>query len=197
MEAMRIIMDEHQALGAVLHAVRHLIGEIGAGRLKPDFALLRAMVHYLEAYPEKRHHPKEDQYLFAPLKRRTAEGAAALARLEREHAESETRIEALETALAAYTHAPASGLEGFAGAFEAYAAFYREHMLLEEREVLPLVVQHFTDADWAAAAAGFAANADPLAGSREGEEDFARLFSKLAAAAPPPIGFGDGPYREE
>ena len=30
MEAMRIIMDEHQALGAVLHAVRHLIGEIGA-----------------------------------------------------------------------------------------------------------------------------------------------------------------------
>ena len=58
MEAMRIIMDEHQALGAVLHAVRHLIGEIGAGRLKPDFALLEAMLHYLEAYPEKRHHPK-------------------------------------------------------------------------------------------------------------------------------------------
>jgi hemerythrin-like domain-containing protein len=196
MEAMRIIMDEHQALGAVLHAMRHLIGEIGAGRLKPDFALLEAMLHYLEAYPEKRHHPKEDQYLFAPLKRRTAEGAAALARLEREHAEAEARIAALEAALAAYTQAPATGLERFAAAFEAYAAFYREHMLLEEREVLPLVKQYFTEADWAAAAAGFAADADPLAGSRAGEEDFARLFSRLTAAAPPPIGFGDGPFRE-
>ena len=196
MEAMRIIMDEHQALGAVLHAMRHLIGELGAGRLRPDFALLRAMVHYLEAYPEKRHHPKEDQYLFAPLKRRTAEGAAVLARLEREHAEAEARINALETALAAYTHAPATGLAAFAQAFEAYAAFYREHMLLEEREVLPLVVAHFTEADWAAAAAGFAANADPLAGTREGEEDFGRLFSRLTAAAPPPIGFGDGPFRD-
>ena len=68
MDAMRILMDEHQSLAAIIHAIRHMIGEIEAGRLQPDHKLLEAMVHYLEAYPEKRHHPKEDAFLFGPLR---------------------------------------------------------------------------------------------------------------------------------
>ena len=68
MEAMRIIMDEHQSLAAIIHAIRLMIHEIGAGKLQPDFKLFAAMVRYLDAYPEKRHHPKEDAFLFAPLK---------------------------------------------------------------------------------------------------------------------------------
>jgi hypothetical protein len=71
MDAMRILMDEHQSLAAIIHAIRHMIGEIGAGRLQPDHKLLEAMVHYLDAYPEKRHHPKEDAFLFGPLRART------------------------------------------------------------------------------------------------------------------------------
>ena len=95
MDAMRILMDEHQSLAAIIHAIRHMIGEIEAGRLQPDHKLLEAMVHYLEAYPEKRHHPKEDAFLFAPLKARTHEGDEALARLEAEHAQAEARIATL------------------------------------------------------------------------------------------------------
>ena len=137
MEALRIIMDEHQSLAAILHAMRHIIGEIGAGRLQPDFGLLRAMVYYLDAYPEQSHHPKEDRYLFAPLKRRTDEGATALAQLAQDHAESERRIHALEAALGMYADDASEGLGAFSQAFERYAAFYREHMLLEEREIAP------------------------------------------------------------
>ncbi|ATE62049.1 hemerythrin domain-containing protein [Thauera sinica] len=198
MEAMRILMDEHQSLAAIIHAIRHLIGEIRAGRLEADQGLLAAMVHYLDAYPEKRHHPKEDRYLFGPLKAKTGEGAAALERLAREHGEAEARIKVLEAALGRYRAGEPGGFEGFAQAFEGYAAFYREHMLLEEREVLPLVIAHFTEADWAAAEAGFLAD-DPLRGTRtgEGEEDFGRIFSKLVAAAPAPIGLGAGPYKEQ
>ena len=94
MEAIRIIMDEHQSLAAIIHAIRLMIREVGAGRLAPDFKLFKAMVHYLDAYPEKRHHPKEDQFLFGPLKARTTEGADALARLEAEHGLAEARIQA-------------------------------------------------------------------------------------------------------
>ncbi|MBL8433902.1 MAG: hemerythrin domain-containing protein [Zoogloea sp.] len=197
MEAMRILMDEHQSLAAIIHAMRHLIGEIGAGRLEADQGLLAAMVHYLEAYPEKRHHPKEDRYLFGPLRQRTGEGAAALERLEREHGEAEGRIQALESALACYRAGQAGGFEAFRAAFDTYATFYREHMLLEEREVLPLLHQYFTAEDWARADAGFLAD-DPLRGTRtgKGEEDFARIFTKLVEAAPAPIGLGAGPYRE-
>ena len=196
MEAMRILMDEHQSLAAIIHAIRHLIGEIGAGRLEPDYKLLQAMVHYLDAYPEKRHHPKEDAYLFGPLGQKTDEASSALARLAREHAESDARIKALEGALAHYVAGGADGFGAFKAAFEAYAAFYREHMLLEEREVLPLLLRHFTEEDWARAEAGFLAD-DPLRGTRArpDEEDFARIFSKLVEAAPAPIGLGAGPYK--
>ncbi len=196
MEAMRILMDEHQSLAAIIHAIRHLSGEIGGGRLQPDYKLLQAMVHYLDAYPEKRHHPKEDAYLFGPLKLKTSEGAQALERLAREHGEAEARIKALEAALGQYVKGEAGGFDAFKAAFEAYAEFYREHMLLEEREVLPLILAHFTDEDWARADAGFLAD-DPMRGSRAkaGEEDFTRIFSKLVEAAPAPIGLGGGPYK--
>jgi hemerythrin-like domain-containing protein len=196
MEALRIIQDEHQSLAAILHAVRYMLKEIGGGRLEPDFKLLRAMVHYLDEYPEKRHHPKEDEYLFAMLKRKTDEGADALARLEREHAAGDARIKALEAAMHRYASGERDGYDGFVQAFEAFADFYRNHMMLEEREVLPLCRKYFTEADWEEVAAGFRQNNDPMGGTREGE-DFGRIFSKLVASAPPPIGLGAGPYRDD
>ena len=196
MEAIRIIEDEHQSLAAILHAVRYMLKEIAAGALQPDFKLLRAMVHYLDAYPEQRHHPKEDEYLFARLKLRTDEGAEAMARLEQEHAGGEARIKALEIALHQYASGDRDGFDAFSRAFENFAEFYRNHMLLEEREVLPLARKHFTEEDWEAVAEGFRRNEDPMGGTREGE-DFQKIFSKLVAAAPPPIGLGAGPYRDD
>ncbi|MER2553515.1 MAG: hypothetical protein ABTQ28_09610 [Thauera sp.] len=83
MDAMRILMDEHQSLAAIIHAIRHMIGEIDAGRLRPDQKLLEAMVHYLDAYPEKRHHPKEDAFLFGPRRPRRSGSARARTRAER------------------------------------------------------------------------------------------------------------------
>ncbi|MDX9837530.1 MAG: hemerythrin domain-containing protein [Azoarcus sp.] len=199
MEALRIIQDEHQSLAAILHAIRHMTKEIGEGTLQPDFGLLKAMVHYLDAYPEKKHHPKEDQYLFAILKKRTSEGAEAMARLEQEHAVGDDRIKALEAALHQYASGARNGFDVFSQAFERFAEFYRNHMLLEEHAILPLVKKYFTAEDWAEAAAGFRENADPMAGTGDPatHEDFQRIFSRLVAAAPAPIGLGGGPYKED
>ena len=123
MDAMRILMDEHQSLAAIIHAIRHMIGETGAGRLQPDHKLLEAMVHYLDAYPEKRHHPKEDEFLFGPLRARTHDADAALDKLEAEHADAEARIAVLEAAVKAYAQDPAGAFEAFNIAFNDYAAF--------------------------------------------------------------------------
>ena len=78
MEALRIISDEHQALASILHAIRFMLKEVGAGRLAPDLKLFQAMVHYLDAYAEQRHHPREDP-LFIRLARRSQDAADALA----------------------------------------------------------------------------------------------------------------------
>ena len=199
MEALRIMIDEHQSLAAILHAIRLMLRDIGSGTLQPDMGLLRAMVHYLDAYPEKRHHPKEDQFIFALLKQRTAEGAEAIARLEEEHARGNDRIKALDAAVQRYADGAPGAFEDFVAAFEAFAAFYREHMMREEREILPLVHKYFTAEDWAIANAGFAGTADPISGTRppDGPEDFTRIFSRLVAAAPEPIGLGAGPYKAD
>lgn len=197
MEAMRILLDEHQSLAAIIHGIRHMIREIGAGKLKPDFKLLRAMVHYLDAYPEKRHHPKEDVYLFEPLRARTNKANAALDRLQAEHAAADERIARLSAALTHYVEDPANGFDTFRQAFEDYAAFYREHMMLEEREVLPVVREYFTAQDWARADAGFIASRKAGGEQDDDSEDFTRLFSRLVEAAPAPIGLGLGPYKDD
>lgn len=196
MEAMRIVMDEHQSLAAILYAIRFMIQEIRSGALQPDYKLLQAMVRYLDAYPEKQHHPKENAFLFDLLKKRTDEGAAAIARLEEEHCHGDERIKALEAAVEAYAAGEEGGFEKFAEAFATFAEFYRNHMLLEEREILPLVKRHFTPEDWAMANAGFQANPDPMVGTRMigTRDNFQQIFSRLVAAAPIPIGLGAGPY---
>lgn len=199
MEAMNIIRDEHQSLAAIIHAVHYMLKDIGAGSLEPDFKLLHAMVHYLKEYPEQRHHPKEDQYLFARLKQKTNEADAVIARLELEHSGGEVRIAALEAAMNRFEADPKGGYDGFVGAFDSFAKFYREHMITEEREILPLCRKHFTEQDWEDVSAGFRENQDPMAGTSApaSHEDFQRIFSKLVAAAPAPIGLGAGPYKED
>ena len=56
-EALEIIRAEHRSLAAVLDAINYLINEIREGRMQPDFKLYWAMIHYIEAFPEKLHRP--------------------------------------------------------------------------------------------------------------------------------------------
>ena len=64
MEAIRIIVNEHRALAAVLHGMLYLVHEIRDHDEKPDFNLFGAMIYYIDSFPERFHHPKEDQYLY-------------------------------------------------------------------------------------------------------------------------------------
>src|SRR5262245_49441760 len=70
MNAIRIILDEHRSLAAVLHGMLYLVNGIRNRGAKPDFKVLGAMIYYIDAFPERYHHPKEDRYLFARLRAR-------------------------------------------------------------------------------------------------------------------------------
>ena len=192
MEALHIIGDEHQSLAAILHAVRFMLKEVAAGKLAADIKLFQAMVHYLEAYAEQRHHPKED-LIFRRLSERTTEGADALRQLGAQHADAPQRIAVLQAALAAYVADPAA-LPGFAAAFEHYASFYREHMMLEEESVLPLARKCLSADDWQEIDHAFRSEMTQNPVDSETQEDFKLLFSKLVDCAPAPIGFGPRPY---
>jgi hemerythrin-like domain-containing protein len=189
MKAVRIIRDEHRTLAAVLHGMLYLVREIGERATEADFRVLDAMVYYIDTFPERFHHPKEDRYLFRMLRRRCAEAGPLLDRLETEHRAGTEKIRSLERALAHFHAGGKSEFSNFRAAVEAYAKFHWDHMQAEERELLPLAEKHLTAADWREIDAAFEGHADPLLGADAGEK-YDALFSRIVALAPPPIGVG-------
>ncbi len=189
MEAIRIIQDEHRSLAAVLHGMLFLVHEVKDQGAKPDFAVLGAMVHYIDTVPERFHHPKEDRYLFARLRARCAEAAPVLDALHAEHAVCTDKVRALEQALSRYEHGGAEFYPAFAQAVEDFAAFHWNHMGREETEVLPLARAHLSADDWAEIDAAFKGHTDPLFGADAAAQQD-KLFTRIVNLAPPPIGLG-------
>jgi branched-chain amino acid transport system ATP-binding protein len=192
MQALRIINDEHRSLAAVIHGMLYLVREIREHGAKPDFTLLGAMIYYIDAFPERFHHPKEDRYLFRLLRTRCREAVPLIERLETEHRAGAEKIRLLEQGLARYQQGGAREFPAFAAAVEAYAAFHWDHMRAEEKELLPLAQKHLTAGDWEAIDAAFTGHTDPLFGADAGA-GYDALFRRIVNLAPPPIGVGPAP----
>ncbi len=187
--ALDIIRDEHQALAAMLRSLSLLLAQARRESTLPDFAMLRAMLFYVDEFPEQRHHRKESELLFPRLLERAPELAPVLDRLEADHAQGEQAIRALEHALLAFEVMGESRRAAFEQAVERYIRFYLEHMATEEHEVLPAARRSLGPDDWAALDAAFAANRDPLTG-HEAEADYAPLFRRIVSTLPAPLGLG-------
>ena len=187
--ALTIIRDEHGALSAMLRSLSMLLAEYRRDGSMPDFSVLRAMLFYMDEFPEKLHHTKEAQLLFPKVRERCPEIAATLDRLDREHSRGEKAIRDLEHDLLAFEVLGEPRREAFEKSVERYIDFYLTHMSLEEDIVLPLAQKTLTEADWVEIDAAFLANRDPLTG-HEPEEGYRPLFSKIVMNTPAPIGLG-------
>jgi hemerythrin-like domain-containing protein len=77
----------------------------------------------------------------------------------------------------------------FAEAAKNYVAFYREHMRVEEAQLLPVAQKVLTDNDWAVLDAAFQRSRDPLAGGSY-DPCYDRLFTRIVTRAPAPVGVG-------
>jgi branched-chain amino acid transport system ATP-binding protein len=193
MKAIAIIEDEHRAITAVTEGLRHLVAEIRAGRIAPDHTLLSALFAYIERFPERLHHPKEDDFLFARLRERRPDATPIVDALHREHEVGRERFVELKAAYQRWVD-DAAQLEPFAELVERYTAFHWKHMRREEDEVLPLAAQALTDDDWASIDAAFASNSDPVVGV-PARREFRELFRRIVALVPPPYGVGPEPSK--
>ena len=188
MKAIAIIEDEHRAITAVIEGLRHLVAEIAAGRIAPDHALLGTLFHYIELFPERLHHPKEDDFLFARLRVRRPDAAPLLDGLHREHEIGRERFAELKAKWERFA-ADATALPAFVEGVERYSHFHWLHMRKEEEQVLPLATEALTSEDWDAIDAAFASNNDPVVGI-PASKAFRELFRHLVAIMPPPYGVG-------
>ena len=187
--ALDIIRDEHQALAAMLRSLTLLLAQAHRDHKTPDFDVLRAMLFYVDEFPERLHHPKESTLLFPKLRERCPELAPVMARLDEDHAMGEREVRDLQHALLGYELLGEPRREAFESAAHNYVKAYLEHMAIEEREILPAAQRNFSGEDWRELDAAFAANRDPLTG-HEAAAEFQPLFRRILMATPAPIGLG-------
>jgi hemerythrin-like domain-containing protein len=187
--ALGIIYDEHRSISAVLSGLQELAKLARDRKLRPDFNVLRAMIYYIDAFPERMHHPKEDLHLFAWLLLRDPGARELIEKLQAEHVAGAKLVRDLEQALLAFEQNWPKGAEQFVATVDAYAQFHWDHMRSEERELIPRAEKALLAEDWADIEAAFAGNQDPIADLRE--KDFNGLFQRIVNLAPAPVGLGD------
>jgi hemerythrin-like domain-containing protein len=131
-KAMRIIHDEHLSISAVLNGLITLSRAARDPGVQPEFPVFHAMIHYIDAFPERLHHPKEEQYIFARLAERSPETRPLIEELRAEHTRGAKLIREVESALLAFEVEGAPAAAAFAAAVDDYAKFHWDHMRKEE-----------------------------------------------------------------
>ena len=183
-ETLHIIRAEHDALSAVLQTVRLL-----ARQPRPDFDALRAMLFYVDEFPERRHHPHESELLFPKLRALAPQSRELLDKLDADHARGERVVRALQHELLAYELLGEARRPGFERAVQRYVDGYLQHMAMEEREILPLAHRVLRAQDWAELDEAFTSQRDPLTGGVP-DAAYEGLFQRILNLVPPPLGLG-------
>ncbi len=187
-ECLRIIRDEHAALAAMLRSLSLMVQRGPGDKADQFFDVLRAMLFYIDEFPERLHHPKESDLLFPKVVRAAPHLMPTIERLEKDHMNGENAVRELQHHLVAWELLGESRREAFDTAARGYVRFYLEHMRLEETVVLPEAEKCLSDKDWAELDAAFATNKDPLTGKFPRDPLYDRLFTRIVMSAPEPIG---------
>src|SRR3954468_20399809 len=100
--ALQIIRDEHAAVAAVLRSMLQMMERSPDEQPERFFDVLRAMLFYIDEFPERRHHPKESDLLFPQLARAAPQRMPVIRRLEDDHMQGESRVRELRHLLMAW-----------------------------------------------------------------------------------------------
>lgn len=188
--SLQIIRDEHSSLAAMLQSMRMLVERGPGDHPTAFFDVLRAMLFYIDEFPERLHHPKESDLLFPRVARLAPHVMEAVAHLERDHLNGEKAVRELQHLLTAWELLGESRREAFMDKCRSYVGFYQEHMRLEETVILPEAEKTLSEADWRDLDEAFEKNRDPLGGKYPPDPAFDRLFTRIVMTAPEPIGLG-------
>ncbi len=181
--AIALIQREHDALGRVLRGLDEITHDIALQRNAPDFDLLAAMLYYIDQFPERFHHPREEETLFARIRNRTTGADQLLNTLQNEHQHGARLTADLALKLMRLQGGGQVELQSFSKAVADYLRFYWAHMQVEEDDLLPIAERVLSPADWAAIEVAFATNDDPIFG-RSQDPRYSRVYSRIVNLAP-------------
>jgi hemerythrin-like domain-containing protein len=186
---LQVIRDEHAALAAVLRSLGLMLERGPLDEPERFFDVVRAMLFYIDEFPERLHHPNESNLLFPKLARVAPELMPVIERLEIDHMKGEGKVRALQHLLLGWELIGESRRTAFIDAARDYVAFYLEHMRVEETQIMPAAEKLLTPVDWETLDIAFMGSRDPLAGGVR-EPCYDHLFTRIVMMAPAPIGVG-------
>ena len=189
--SLRIIREEHSALAAMLRSLQLMVERGPKQDVENFFSVLRAMLFYVDEFPERLHHPKETELLFPKVALLSQHAAEAVKKLDRDHARGEAAVRELQHLLLAWELVGETRRGAFEGACLRYVSFYLDHMQLEETVILPEAERWLSAEEWQQLDEAFASNRDPLFGRYPADPAYQRLFAQIVLKAPAPIGVGE------
>ena len=174
----------------MLKSLRMMVERGPGDKPQQFFDVLRAILFYVDEFPERLHHTKESELLFPRIAQAAPAVLPTLQRLERDHQDGEKAVRELQNLLLAWELLGEPRKPAFEAQCKHYVAFYLEHMRLEETVILPEAEKALTEADWKALDTAFEKNCDPLTGKYPPNPAYDRLFTRIVMTAPAPIGLG-------
>lgn len=146
-DAIILLRLEHGNIAQVLDLADDELRRLGGGG-PADASLLLLIHEYLEGYPDECHHPKED-LAYRKLRERAPEQASALLDLEAEHAQLGQATRHLGERLRKAVDESDFPGEELREELRRFVSLYRSHMVREERDFFPAVLDALTRDDLA------------------------------------------------
>jgi len=188
--SLRMIRDEHSSLLAVLRSMGMLVERGPDEQPEAFFDLLRAMLFYMDEFPERQHHVKETDLLFPSVAARSVVAKQVICKLNGDHVLAQAKIRELQQQLPAWELLGDSRREVFESNLKSYVSFYSEHIALEEMVVIPEALKELEESDWHQLDAKFVSHCNPVSGKCPREPLYDRLYARIALHSPARPGVG-------
>lgn len=184
-QALETIKAEHRNIARVLAALRRQVDGLQVTDARTRATdLIYASLYYMRVFPDRLHHPKEEDYLFHLVEKRSTKARTVISTLQDEHERGEHLLEAIQQALSDFERrADASTLQVLQDKVHGYVDLEFQHMRREEDELMPLAERALRPDDWETIGRAFAANADPVFQTNV-ELGFDALYRQIVANAP-------------
>lgn len=176
---MATIGDEHRSILAVALAMQDMVRQAPGSWSEQELACLEAMLDFLLQLSTNVHHPKEEQFLHRALRLRVPPCHELLLELESQHLVELKLLRRCQFCLTEVTSELGASSAPLVDAVRALADAIQHHIALEEKEVLPLAVQHLQADDWNDLALQFQEQGFPGAHSMQVSET-RHLFTLIA-----------------
>ncbi|AXS82790.1 ATP-binding cassette domain-containing protein [Marinobacter sp. Arc7-DN-1] len=186
-QAVRIIVQEHQALWRILDLLDQLLSDMNVNEQRPDERLLSTIFDYIQHFSRRVHSTPTDIELYKRLSEKSPETAPLLEKLAKGYVIGHEKLLELRRLLAVCMEGWPQGREEFSHALARFTEALRKHIRKEEGVVIPRARKLLTEEDWQQIIEARDVENDPLFGERVREE-FRELRHQIVSYTPEKFG---------